>query len=451
VARLRRLLLLCVLAVLVGAPAAQAITTANLWVDTNGGSCARQASLTAYVDATSCSSMAVADAAATSGDVVGIRPGTYAGTQQINGSTKTVSYFGAGVGSTVFSGGLRFGTDSSQSTNESKNKLVDGVTLTGGFVITCATNITLQNARVLDLTYIEAAQDLVMDNVDFDGTPNAPITDLIDVYTQQPRECRDNTNVTISDSLIHHARADNSAAHPDGLQIAHGGAGGGTNNNIVLQRNRFYDNECPNMRWNSGDTGVIENNYFENGSTEGISTCPANATYQADTGAFTGTVRYNTFAGTAQIQGTAPAEGDHVQNWYGNVMTSFNTGCTDGPGHIGTTTYNLFVGAGCSGTGNIAVASAAARLLNLDGSLQAGSPAIDAGRPQGPFPTDDILGAARFAGAGPDLGAFERGATGGAASITGSNPVTLGDLAAIAILAAAAAGTIVSIRRTSAG
>jgi hypothetical protein len=52
-------------------------TGANLWVDTNGGTCTRQATAGAYVDAQACGSLNAAYAAASPGDLVLVKPGTY--------------------------------------------------------------------------------------------------------------------------------------------------------------------------------------------------------------------------------------------------------------------------------------------------------------------------------------------------------------------------------------
>jgi len=51
--------------------------SAQVWVDTSGGSCVRSASPAAYVDARACSSMNAAYQAATPGDVILIKGGTY--------------------------------------------------------------------------------------------------------------------------------------------------------------------------------------------------------------------------------------------------------------------------------------------------------------------------------------------------------------------------------------
>lgn len=77
------------------------ITAANLWIDTSGGSCTRQASPSPYNDGAACASFAAAYAAASSGDLVGVRAGVYppqlfaggSGGSQGSG-TKTVTFRG---------------------------------------------------------------------------------------------------------------------------------------------------------------------------------------------------------------------------------------------------------------------------------------------------------------------------------------------------------------------
>lgn len=59
--------------------------TANLWIDTNGGTCARSSSPVSYNTDTACASMQAAHAASVCGDTVGIAPGSY-GAQSVSGS-----------------------------------------------------------------------------------------------------------------------------------------------------------------------------------------------------------------------------------------------------------------------------------------------------------------------------------------------------------------------------
>jgi chitodextrinase len=74
---------------------------ANLWIDTNGGSCTRQATAGSYSDAQACASFAAAYGAAASADLVRIRAGSYGaqffaggvGSSQPRG-TKTLTFIG---------------------------------------------------------------------------------------------------------------------------------------------------------------------------------------------------------------------------------------------------------------------------------------------------------------------------------------------------------------------
>ena len=50
---------------------------ANLWVDLNGGTCTRAATAGAYVDAAACGTFDAAWDAATAGDVIRVKAGTY--------------------------------------------------------------------------------------------------------------------------------------------------------------------------------------------------------------------------------------------------------------------------------------------------------------------------------------------------------------------------------------
>lgn len=59
---------------------------ANIWIDTNGGSCTRQATAGAYVDSQACSNITTAYAAAQAGDAILIASGTYGSEGIVNRS-----------------------------------------------------------------------------------------------------------------------------------------------------------------------------------------------------------------------------------------------------------------------------------------------------------------------------------------------------------------------------
>lgn len=70
-------------------------TTANLWIDTDGGTCTRQSTAGAYSNAGACGTCQAAFNAASGGDRIIIKNGTYSADCDISGSPKasTVSFF----------------------------------------------------------------------------------------------------------------------------------------------------------------------------------------------------------------------------------------------------------------------------------------------------------------------------------------------------------------------
>ena len=78
-------------------------TTAHLWVDTNGGTCTRSSSPATYTDASACSSFANAVSAATTGDTIRIKAGTYGLQGTVGASGKVLALIGED-GTTVDSG-----------------------------------------------------------------------------------------------------------------------------------------------------------------------------------------------------------------------------------------------------------------------------------------------------------------------------------------------------------
>lgn len=74
---------------------------ANIWVDTNGGSCSRNDTISSYVDAQACGSLSAAWSLAHSGDVIRMQPGSY-GAQTLSGNkTSETKVIGSGPSSTI--------------------------------------------------------------------------------------------------------------------------------------------------------------------------------------------------------------------------------------------------------------------------------------------------------------------------------------------------------------
>lgn len=76
-------------------------TTAHIWVDTSGGTCTRNSSPASYSDPAACGSFQAAYTAATGGDTIRIKAGTYTGPQSLGGSKAPIITVLAEDGTTV--------------------------------------------------------------------------------------------------------------------------------------------------------------------------------------------------------------------------------------------------------------------------------------------------------------------------------------------------------------
>src|SRR4051812_45678123 len=225
--------------------------------------------------------------------------------------------------------------------------------------------------------------------------------DMVDIYEQSNRAI--NQRITIQDSTFHGLRAPSATAHSDAIQLCNCAAAGDSQHPLAIKvlRNKFYDNECMNIRTNANDEILVEGNLIGDTIT-GISGCGA---YSTDLLAASATVRYNTWTGSQKIQVNSSADYGQSQTWTGNAGNGMSSSC----GAVrGTYSHNVWTSQKC-GTTDVQVSSGG---LNSEGTPKAGSPVIDAGD-KPPSPATDYPGLARYAGPAPDAGAFENGATGG--------------------------------------
>lgn len=98
--------------------------TAHLWVDTTGGTCTRNSTPATYSDAAACASFSDATTAATTGDTIRVKVGTYGG-QSVGHATKVLEFIGED-GTTVDSG-----ANQSQGLSFSGNVTVTNIDLAG--------------------------------------------------------------------------------------------------------------------------------------------------------------------------------------------------------------------------------------------------------------------------------------------------------------------------------
>jgi hypothetical protein len=325
--------------------------------------------------------------AAAAGDVITVPAGSY-GSQTIT-CTKAVTFLGQGNPTVAYVG-----------FSNANGPSIDGMTLTGGFESKSSKNVGVRNSTLYNLSYIEGTTDLVMDHNVHTNAPGGTSWsngDMVDIYEQTGRPT--NARITISNSVFHGLRAPNASAHSDAIQLCNCSSAGDSvyPTDIKVLNNKFYDNECMNIRTNAKDGLLFEGNVVGDTVT-GISGC---GSYSVDMLAANATVRYNTFTGSQKIQVNTTADYGQSQTWIGNAGVGMSSSC----GAIrGTYANNVWTGQKCA-TSDKQVSSL---MLNSDGSPQSGSPLVDAGN-MSTYPAKDFDGDARYSGAAPDAGAFETG------------------------------------------
>lgn len=404
---------------------------ANFWVDTNGGTCTRQATAGAWVDAAACSSINTAYQAASPGDTIIVKNGTYsaqsigektgAAAPNITISTETgattpigsLSVRGsyATVTGNFTGSNLTVDANANGAANKPiRNVTVDGMTVNAGNAVNAA-------------TYFRGADTLTLRNMDISNNNNTSL-----MMTDFDPAAGGLTNIWIDRSVIHDAHLDSgSSAHTECF-YAQG------INYLKITNSRFY--RCAVMdvfitRWTGTSVdpqhGYIENNVFEAPMTAGNGCCSANAFHFRDGGEpapdiYDWDFRYNTFGAGANLSfGTASenivqASGLRV---VGNILGG-GAGCRT----TNTTwSYNVHAtGFSCSGTGNVTASAASidsgyvGPTTSLGSSnnyqLLTGSPAKDIpGATSLAFPSTDLLQRSRPFNTLPDAGAYEFGAS----------------------------------------
>ncbi len=386
-------------------PPGPAPGVANLWVDTSGGSCARQATPGAWVDNQACSWNAAYQAAQT-GDVILVRGGSYG---NVNIGPNKASIAAPGVT-------FRTATGENVVVNDLENGHIAGTA--GG------SNISFVGPASARTFRSDQASNIVVDgwNIDCNGCDNEQIFHLeaANNVVLRNSEVQDNknnslmwvsgTNLTFENNKIHDAGLPNgSASHTECLYAW-------SVTNLTLKRNHFYHCSVMDVFITGNSTangGFIENNIFEKPwENTGVISNSAYAFHFRTGGAPSPDpnnwdFRYNTFVGPLSIDPSENPVGSGGMRVIGNVFLS---GSPCGQGNT-TFSYNAFVSGAC-GTSTVTNSLA----TYLGGFTAAGDPGTyslkaasvlrDRGNP-GNYPAQDRTGAARYAGAAPDLGAYE--------------------------------------------
>lgn len=397
--------------------------TANLWMDTDGGSCTRSATPAAYVSATACASMGAAYQVAQSGDTVGMADGYY-GCESLSNQSKTIT-FAAAAGATpwiactsTLSGQIE--ADYSLVLNNISNLTLDGVYIAGLNTYSTDSNLTFDDVHVTctdadahfrqftGVSYsnvCEARVFLMGTGITWTGGEIGPTLDCDNSCGAYGNSKFRADNLTVSQLTFNENRKDPSA-HSECVMVQGG-------NNLSISRSSFPtcnvfsifftcvpgNGDCSQSPGGLPPRNVtLENNYFG----------PGPQYYTVQVSSHIGTAsnfdyRYNTSYKPFNFD-AGPTGGSSM---VGNIV-AYAGGCPSGI----TFSYNVFgdnSGGKCGDATNISVTSTAFTTdgvgYDATGHLEAGSAAIGRGNP-GDFPTVDIDGDARTAP--PDAGADER-------------------------------------------
>jgi len=381
-------------------------STANLWVDPNGGSCTRSDSARRYADRAACRSLQTAYKAAAPGDTVNIVDGTYGG-QALGRRSKRVTFRAAGPGRPSF-----------------------------GQFISAASHVTVRGILIQDRANFDGpcgdlagavlypcGADQTYDNVIVDGLntgDNHGIRGVGKRFTlknSEVRNIRDQKGFEggADDMLFENNHWHDITLVTDGVHNECMYVDGG--NRSIFRGNLFIG--CPTMalfftNWDGGAAYrnvTIENNVFGHTLDEDQiwhSSCSVYFGPGANNqNTLVGwSVRYNTFENAPCVADGLPTRDG---TWIGNLG-----GITCMRGF----TYRYNVGETCGGTGDFRVPNAVnsqARPNSApfylgapagDFRLKAGSAAINRGDPK-TYPRFDRAKRRRAMGSAPDAGAFE--------------------------------------------
>jgi chitodextrinase len=378
--------------------------TANLWVDTNGGSCVRQATAGGYVDGQACSWNQAYQAAQT-GDLILVKGGNYGNVtigpnkssiaapgvtfRPATGETVAVNDFENGyIGSTLGGSNINFAGPVTAHTFRSdgtSNVSVDNWTVNCG------------GCNNIQIFHVEQGTNVKVTNSDISNNQNNSLIWL------------NGTGITFEHDVIHDAGLP--AGSPNHTECMYAWAV----TNLTLKRNHFY--HCSVMDvFITGSAvsngGYVENNVFEKPWEYTGKISSSALAFQFRNGGDPSPdpnnwdFRYNTFVGPLNISSENPV-GSGGMRVIGNVFLA------SAPCGLANTTYdyNAFVSGSCgthATTASLATYQSGFTSTADPGnySLNSGSVLRDKGN-NGNCPSQDLAGTARYKGAAPDIGAYE--------------------------------------------
>lgn len=364
-----------------GTEAAPSGNTANIWIDSNGGTCVDNASLTAYVDADACGSFAAALATCDNGDTIYVKTSSnYAGETLTNaaGNSRTSACTveaEPGTSDIQFSSDFTLGTvGSGDGPDYITIKHVQCGSDTSSFTNSVNLNIYDQsNNNVFDdwdCPYFDLfdASNVTIKNSDWGPCGSSSGRSCI------ARIANSNTTInaqgpTIEDSNFHDIWCGTGSAatcasfHTDGMAVF-------GSRNLVLRRVKFWKNDITNIRFqnNTSNGRTNENVTIENAwfglpcQTTAGTNCTgggnANA-FDIDNEAAGFILRFSSFAQDSRPQCGAPGDAcgttGSPATFLGNIYSTNASFCGytkvtrsyNAENHWSTSSDSV-----CSGTGN---------------------------------------------------------------------------------------------------
>lgn len=429
--------------------------TANVWVDTNGGTCTRSATLVAYSDAAACSNFNPAYSAASSGDIVRVVGGAYSPTVPAEGANKItpagksdpdIQFLCDSGNVTQLAPGTQFVITGPHVTIQGScfkfNKIwvgdgangvsVDDVTIDGVsmmiFDISGSSNVTIKNSKVGPMIACfgpgngaTSCQDNTATNEKYffdNGYPNTQYNEP-KIHSGGNTGAVPPTNVTLLNNMFDTMQSrDANTLHTGCLWTGWGG----TTNNIVIDGNKFQRCAVYDIHIDAGGASqTIQNNWFgypveplANTSQVGFDTetTPGFTDIQCKSGVCDPTnflIRFNTFShGIDMNYGGAGTSATNVR-LIGNILGS-NSNCGFGQ----TANFNITNSGTCGTNSSAATTSSQVttysypfdfHLIGAVGSKTADNYVTPTGADY--TLTTDIDGQARTAGS-RDAGADER-------------------------------------------
>jgi len=388
-----------------GACAPASGDAANLFVDSNGGTCARAATPSTYVDANACGSFNAAYQAARPGDVVKVQSGSYGSITiaQKAGSAAPNVVFQPAQGASVSFNTIGTG-DVNNNTPGGNYWTIQGPMTGHGADITLANHVTLDGLTLdggyasNDVMYISAADSVTLSHMNICCSTDQKLI-MTDAYRGPT------TNLTITDSVLHDQRQTVNTVHMECF-FANGIQG------LTIRRTVFRGcKSTGDMLITQSGTApqpsntLIENSIFETATDANGATVP----YTIQTQTPNVLMPFNNFRFLYNLFQSPP----DLQGGTGNpnaILTGNIGAFTSCP--ASTYSHNIWTAVKC-GTTDIAGSGIlnGANFVNVgahDWHYTSSNPAINDGDPAS-YPATDLDNHGRYVGTAPDVGPYEYG------------------------------------------